>query len=390
MVDMLVFGAMIAIIVIGFSFHQRARRAERLLEESEERLDDLRRSIAAATHERALFLEILSGLGEGLLAIDRDRRVVLANRRFAEMFGAIESLVGRSVGEVARIAAVFEAFDDALAGRESTDSFHVQIGGVDRAIQIRTFPLASDEIAAVAIFIDVTRLERLEQVRRDFVSDFSHEARTPLAALKSAVESFDVGGRPVSPDEERQLRRIMTRQLSRLERLVNDLSELSRIESGDIRLTRSTVALRPLLEGLCEDFAEPAAQKGLRLVVTGDDVSVAADAGRVEQALSNLIDNAIKYSGENAAVEIGLGLDGSSAVVTVRDHGAGIPRDQQERIFHRFFRLDRSRSEVPGAGLGLAIARHLILQHGGSIEVESTPGKGSTFIVRLPLAPQPQ
>jgi len=343
-------------------------------------------SATISTH-RGLLLEILNGLGEGLLAVDRSRRVVLANPRFKEMFAATGDLVGRPLGEAARAPAIFAAFDDALAGREASARFPMRSGVIERKIEARAFPLHADDIAAVALFLDVTQVERLEQIRRNFISDFSHEVRTPLTALRSAVESFELGAGRMSVSEEQQLRRIMARQLARLGRLVEDLSELSRIESGDVSLDRINVDLFALVRDLCEDFTERAGQKNLRLVLDGEPVYVIADPVRMQQALSNLIDNAIKYGGRDSSIDLDVRAENDGAVVTITDHGEGIGEDEKERIFRRFYRVDQSRSqEVAGSGLGLAITKHLILLHRGSIDVESTPGHGATFVVHLPRA----
>ena len=339
----------------------------------------------AVARQRGVLLQILNGLGEGLLAVDRRRHVVLANPRFAEMFGAGGDLVGRPLTEAARAAAVFAAFDAALEGNEASERFPLRSGVAERKIEMRAFPLQADDIAAVALFLDVTQIERLEQIRRNFISDFSHEVRTPLAGLRSAVESFDLGAEHISQDEDQQLRRIMSRQLARLDRLVDDLSELSRIESGDIPLDRTMVELYTLVRDLCEDFADRAAQKALRLIVSGQPVHVCADAMRIQQALSNLIDNAIKYGGDNDSIEIEVSAGEDAGIVTITDHGEGVTLEEKEQIFRRFYRVDKSRSqEISGSGLGLAITKHLVLLHRGSIDVESAPGEGSTFLVRLP------
>jgi two-component system phosphate regulon sensor histidine kinase PhoR len=349
----------------------------------------LETAIAALERQHALDLEILNGLSEGVIAVDQDRRIVLANRRSAELFDAAGALVGRPFREVARVTAVFDAFDRAFAGAELVERFSIRAGVAERKIEMRARPLASEAIAAVAVFIDVTQLERLEIIRRNFISDFSHEVRTPLAGLRCAVETYEgyEGMEHLTATEEEQLRRVMSRQLLRLERLVDDLSELSRIESGDLLLARDRVDLRKLVGDLCEDFAERAAQHGVRFVVTGDAVFICADPLRIQQVLSNLIDNAIKYGGEGKEILIGVGAAGGAAEVRITDRGIGIPDGEKEKIFRRFYRIDKSRSqETAGAGLGLAIAKHLILQHHGTIDVESQPGRGATFIVRLPRA----
>lgn len=349
----------------------------------EQREIALRSTIAALDCQRAMDIAIFDGLSEGVVAVDRSRRIVLANQPFAELFESA-SPVGKGVTEVVRIAAVFQAFDQALTGAESVERFTMRSGPIERTIEIRALPLTSDEIAAVALFIDVTRLERLESLRRNFISDFSHEVRTPLAGLRSAVETYDGTGQ-LTEAEETQLRRIMLRQLLRLERLVDDLSELSRIESGDLLLAHEIVDLRKLVEELCEDFSDRVAQHRIAFLVDGPHLHACADPLRIQQALSNLIDNAIKYGGDGKAIQISLVDLGTSAEIRVADHGAGIAENEREHIFRRLYRIDRSRSqETVGTGLGLAIVKHLVLQHQGSVHVEGEVGAGATFVVRIP------
>ena len=382
----IVAAASIAALVV---LHRRLRAAE----EEMQSLASARERLAAQSEEseaeRAVMLQILDGIGEGLLAIDDERRIVLANRRFSAMFAGSEIAVGRPLSDVLRVAGVFSAFDAALVGEEATERVTIPAGVAERRIEVRTFPLASERIAAVGIFIDVTQIERLERIRRDFISDFSHEVRTPLAALSAAVESYEIGGE-ISAEEDQQLRRVMGRQLRRLGRLVDDLSELSRIETGDLPLELADLELKALLTDLVEDFAERASQEGVRLVLRGQDVHVRADALRIQQAFANLIDNAIKYGGEGSTVEIEVSTSGTAAVVRVIDHGEGVPLAERERIFRRFYRIDKSRSQdVSGTGLGLAITKHLVLLHRGTIDVENTPGAGATFVVSLPLSGAP-
>ena len=339
---------------------------------------DLERRVASAEWQQAILQHILNGMGEGVLAIDAERRVVLANRRFVELFALEAGFTGRPLGEVVRHGAIFGGFDRALARSESAERLTVR----DRTLEMRAFPLPSRDIAAVALFIDVTRVEQLEQMRREFIADFSHEARTPLAALRSAVETYEGG--QVTAEDDRQLRRVMARQVGRLERLVADLAELSQIEAGDLALERVEVDLRRLVDDVCEDFAARAAQKRLRFAVSGG-AHAGVDPMRIQQALSNLVDNAIKYGGENATIDIAVGERGDGATIRITDHGAGISPSERERIFRRFYRVDKSRSQtIAGTGLGLAIAKHLVLLHRGSIDVESEPGRGATFIVTLP------
>lgn len=361
---------------------ERARKAEPITDRTYHgELDDLARAIEELrmaqervrrlleTH-RAAMDEIVEGLGEGLLAVTSEGRVAFANRRMAEMFGVSEVLLGRSVLEVVRKQSVADALERALHGATSTD--RVEYG--DRQIEIRAFPVvASPDIAAVALFIDVSRIERLQRIRKDFLEDFSHEVRTPLAGLKSAAETLEHGG--LTRDYEQQLRHVMQRQIGRIERLVSGLSELNQIESGQLVLDRREVHLRDILLELSEDFG------GL---VEGDAIAV-IDPTRAQQIFTNLLDNARKHGGADGPITIELSTEYREAVVRVSDEGPGIPPHELERIFHRFYRVDRSRSQ-PGTGLGLAIAKHLVVAHGGSICAYNRSPRGATFEVRLPAA----
>jgi signal transduction histidine kinase len=350
---------------------------------------DLARQLSAAEFQNGLLQQIMNGMGEGVLAIDRQRRVVLANRRFAAMFNLQAGFVGKPLATVVRNDSILSGFDEAL-GRatdraDSASRFSIRSGIEERKIEMRAFPLPSHDLAAVALFIDVTHVERLEELRREFIADFSHEARTPLAALKSAVETFEFDRGLLTEEQEGQLRRIMSRQLARLERLAQDLSELSHIEAGDLSLERAEIDLRRLVEDLCEDFRDRADQKHLRFAVTGGGARIHGDAMRLQQAFANLLDNAIKYGGEGTSIDIDVSDDAAYGIVRITDHGEGIPPEERDRIFRRFYRIDKSRSqEIAGSGLGLAITKHLILQHRGNIEVESGVGSGATFIVTLP------
>jgi len=342
-------------------------------------LDDLGRAIEelrmtqmrvrrAFDANRAAMDEIVAALGEGLLAVSPEGRVAFANRRLGEMFGVSAVMVGKSVLEVVRKQSVADALNKALHGEASTD----RVTYDDRKIEIRAFPaVASPDIAAVALFIDVTRIERLQQVRREFLDDFSHEVRTPLAGLKSAAETLENGG--LTRDYEQQLRHVMQRQIGRIERLVSDLSELNQIESGQVDLQRREVHLRELLLELSEDFGSE---------VEGDAVAF-IDPARAQQIFTNLLDNARKHGGAAGKVSVEVTVENSEAVVRVSDEGPGIPPHELERIFNRFYRVDRSRSQ-PGTGLGLAIAKHLVVAHGGSIRAYNRATRGATFEVRLP------
>jgi two-component system, OmpR family, phosphate regulon sensor histidine kinase PhoR len=355
-------------------------------------LDDLARTAeelrAIVLRQKASYEEqgtalqqIVGAIGEGLMALNREGRVVFTNARVGEMFGFDDTMKGRGFLEVVRKHPLFEAFQRALRGEESTTRVSVNSEHGQRQIEIRVFPVASSDIAAVALFIDITEIERLQQMKKDFLDDFSHEVRTPLAGLQSAAESFDGH---LTVEQEKQLRAIMFRQLDRIRRLVSDLAELNHIESGGLVLERRDIDLFGLASEVCEEFRRRMTTEPVAFDVRGTPTFAFVDSSRVQQVLTNLLDNAAKHAGRGDVV-VEVMAERGDAVLRVSDQGDGIPPEDVERIFNRFYRVDRSRS-VPGAGLGLAIAKHLVALHGGTIRAFNRRGGGATFEVRLPLS----
>lgn len=357
-------------------------------------LDELARAIealrsllteqrAAAAEHRSTIEQIVGTLGEGLMAVSESGRVVFANPRVAEMFGGTTPMAGRSVLEVVRQKAVAEAIEVALAGKATVGRVLSSHGAEPRRIEIRAVPVTSSgEIAAVALFIDVSDIERLQRVRRDFLDDFSHEVRTPLAGLRSAAETLLAGGLPA--EHEAAMHQVMARQIHRIDRLVRDIAELNRIESGELVLERKPVDLQEIVSEVYNELADrhPGTT---RILVKGTRAVVSADPVRVHQIVANLVDNALKHGGSEVVVETG--RDEEDCVVRVFDNGEGIPPGEVDRIFNRFYRVDRSRSQdVPGLGLGLAIVKHLALLHAGSIRAWNRPEGGAAFELRLPAA----
>lgn len=350
------------------------RRYHAELDDLARAIDELRamviRQREAHEEHRAAVAEIVSSLGEGLLAVSAKGKVVFANSRFVQMFGVRGELTGRLMVEVVRRQPILAALDRALHGEAGTDRITLGTPDAERQIEVRTVPVASAEIAAVALFIDITTIERLQRIRSEFLDDFSHEVRTPLAGLRSAAETLEQG---VAPEDERQLRHILQRQIARIERLVNDLSELNRIETGELVLQREPFSLRDLFEELSADF---------EFALTGGDATAMLDPIRAQQIFTNILDNARKHGGGTIHVDIASEED--AAVVRISDEGPGIPPQELDRVFHRFYRVDRSRSQ-PGTGLGLAIAKHLVALHGGTIRAFNRAEGGATFEVRLPI-----
>ena len=354
----------------------------RLLDALNRTVIEQRRTIETLRSVRA---RILDAIGEGILAIDREKNIVFANRKMLDLVGAATAVANTPFYQWIRHSAIHSAIDRALEGHPASEIVSISTGGPERQVRVQVFPFGEEsEVAAVAVFIDVTRVEKLERIRRDFLSDFSHEVRTPLAGLRTAVETLEGGG--LEAEQQEQLWGIANRQLIRLERLVHDLSELNRIESGELELVVRKVDLSALVRDLAKDFGERAASRQVSLVVSAEGpVEVLVDLQRVQQIVGNLIDNAVKFSPRGGKVTLRASGTEDRVSIEVSDQGEGIAEGEKRRIFNRFYRVDRSRSqEVPGTGLGLAITKHLAALQGGSIEVDSEPGRGATFRVTLP------
>ncbi len=344
--------------------------------------DSLARAAERAEAERRLTALVLEKLPDGLVVLDSRLHVLEANERFSQMIG-IPTPSGRALYDVVRLRAVYEVFEASLKSGEGMER---TVRLADELVwQVLVVPLpAGSRAAAVGVLRDLTRLERTESMRRTFVADVSHELRTPIASIAAAAETLE----EAAPDESerRELVGLIQRQSVRMKELIDDLMDLAQIESGAVELMQETVPVTGLLSEVAQDLAANASERRVRIDVTGDTrASILADRRRLLQIARNLVDNAIKFSPEGETVGLRAESGPGWAGFSVSDHGPGIPRAERERIFQRFYQIDRSRSKTrPGTGLGLSIVKHLVQLHEGAVEIESEVGRGSLFRVRLP------
>jgi two-component system phosphate regulon sensor histidine kinase PhoR len=284
-----------------------------------------------------------------------------------------------------RNPAIYSAFLDGLKGVERS-GIKVETHGPERQIfDLRVIPIGNGTAeGALGVFFDITRTERLELVRQEFLSNVSHELRTPLTSIIAFVETLESGAMEDKESCQRFLS-IIRKNASRMQGLIDDILELTAIEGGNVQLRVAPVKLENLVDDVCALLDAKAAGHSVVLENrVGPEVMVYADERRLEQMLTNLIDNAIKFSREHGAVRISHER-GKRDRILVQDNGDGIPAQHLERLFERFYRVDRARSrEMGGTGLGLAIVKHLALLHGGEVTVTSELGKGSTFTIHLP------
>ncbi len=344
----------------------------------------LNQAVQRAESERRLTAMVFERLPDGLVVVDAKLRVLESNGRFAEMTG-IPAPAGRGIYEVLRERPLHDGFETTVRTREFSEKT-VRLPD-DRVWQIAVAPLPEGHRAsAVGVLRDVTRLERTEAMRRTFVADVSHELRTPIASIAAAAETLA----EAQPDraESAELLGLIRRQSDRMRELIDDLMDLAQIESGAVPLVREEIPLRELLAEVAEDLESAARDHGVSVRVEGDDaITAMGDRRRLGQLARNLMDNAIKFSPRGAPVVVRVFRQGSRTGFSVEDLGPGIPRAERDKIFQRFYQVDRSRSKVrPGSGLGLAIVKHIAQLHGATVDVEGEVGEGSTFRVSFPAA----
>ncbi len=329
---------------------------------------------------RAQFESLLNSLQDAVFAVDKDGRILWANGAMHEI---VRTRIGDKAVEVVRDPDVMSAIEQARMGNATSNqrAFTVM---PSRAYQVSAAPLPPS--GAVVLLHDITQIDRMEKMRRDFVANVSHELRTPLTAIQGYAETL----RDSSSGHERNYLDIITRNASRMSHLTEDLLMLARVESGELKLRLASVPVSELLEDATEALAADAALRHIHLrAERSTEAAVRADKDAIHQVFTNLISNALNYA--SGTDEVLIGADASDGVVDfwVRDKGPGISSEHHPRLFERFYRIDRARSrETGGTGLGLAIVKHIVLAHGGEVSVESKLGAGATFHFTLPVFQQ--
>ena len=333
--------------------------------------------------KRAELAAVLDRMTDGVLIADAGGKVTLANPAAEGLF-EVKNAIGRTVAEVLRQHKLVEAWRRSReTGQPQEES--VELPARRQFLQLVVLP---DQQSGGSLLLvqNLTRVRRLETIRRDFISNVSHELRTPLASLKALTETLRDGALEDPKAAHRFLGRIET-EVDALTQMAQELLELTRIESGQVPLEFKAIPAASLLLSAADRMRAQAERAGLviRLGAPQDTTNVRADPSRLEQVLVNLIHNALKFTHPGGEVVLSVQTEKEVVRFAVRDTGVGIPVDDLERIFERFYKADRARSGG-GTGLGLSIARHIVEAHGGSIWAESEEGRGSTFYFTIPLA----
>ncbi len=331
---------------------------------------------------------VLGSMVEGVLAVSADRVVLLANHAVRRLLGIrAERVEGRPLIEITRIRALDQSVQQAMSTGEACSTEFEVSSPFRRVINIQANCLPGDPCPGVVLVLhDMTELRRLENLRREFVANVSHELKTPLAAIRAYAETLHMGAVNDAENRDYFLGQI-TDQSDRLHDLIMDMLQLARVEAGQEVFDITDVNVADIAQWSVDSLRDKAAAKGIRLIVEtaeDDEVYVRADEEGLRTIVGNLVDNAVKYSGKPGDVLVRWRTEGDQVAISVQDHGIGIPQEAQDRIFERFFRVDKARSrEMGGTGLGLSIVKHLAGSFGGSVELESAPDEGSNFTVRL-------
>jgi len=366
----------------GVSRHRRLRqRLVTALELSQEVSDERQQQLL---RDNDLFASIIRGMNEGVILVDADRRVRLVNRRCREILGIDFDPANCLLSEIARYPELNTAVDRMLAGDEASQNVALRLYPTGGAFDVRSYRLSRGEV--LLLLFDISQLERLESVRREFVANVSHELRTPLTAVQASVESLEEMESTTA--EQRPFLDIAARNSAHMGLLVSDLTDLSVIETGAVSLEIQSLDLFTVASAVAERLGTVArdAQIDVR-VESGGPVPIDADRRRLEQILTNLLDNALKFTPGGGRVTLQCFIEGDEGVFSITDTGEGIPFDSQEQIFHRFFQVRKERSRtVRGTGLGLAIVKHLMRLHNGQVQLTSVVGEGTTFTLRFPRA----
>jgi len=347
----------------------------------------LGKTLMDLAEEKARVEGILTNMAEGVIAVNADREVIMMNERARRALGVDDAAVGVKLDDISGTVPLVDLVDGVLASG-APDAIEFNRAG--RFVVAHASPLALSDggtSGVVIVLQDVTEITKLEQLRQELLADVSHELRTPLSSIQAFAEALRDG---IVKDETIRARYIsfIHDETVRLGRMVHDLLDLSLMQSGKTRWPAGPVDVGSVVARVVEKFRPQAEQRGLSLAIDiRDNLKVLANEDRVEQAVTNLVDNAVKFTATGGRVDVSARELEGFVEVRIADTGPGIPEEDLPRIWERFYRVEKSRARTKGgAGLGLAIVKQIVLAHGGTVAVESSPEVGSVFSFKLPRA----
>ncbi|MCD6430127.1 MAG: HAMP domain-containing protein [Deltaproteobacteria bacterium] len=343
--------------------------------------------------DRSKLNAILTGMSEGVVAVDRDEKVIHMNHAAALLLRAeSDKSLGKPIWEVTRLQELCDLLNDACkSDGEIKKSINISYGVREQVVEMHAVPLKNGfgkTVGAMVVLLDVSELRHLETVRRDFVTNASHELKTPITAIRAMVETMIDDSANMSEEIRLSFLNKIANQSLRLSAIIVDLMALSRFELQNDLFMTSVIDLGQVVRYSVQGLTPAAEAKGiiLEFFEAEGSLEIVSDEEALDQAVTNILDNAIKYTSSGGHVSTRLYTSGKEAIIEVEDTGIGIEPQDKERIFERFYRVDKARSRgLGGTGLGLAIVRHIVMAHQGRVEVDSRPGIGSTFRLIFPL-----
>jgi len=342
--------------------------------------------------QRNMQQAVFESMKEGVLAVDYDEKILLINNTACNILSiASSALTGKTLQEVVRITEIQKFFKKVISEGNSQETEVIIQHDGDKVLQLSGTILKDvndEEIGVLVVLNDISNLKHLDTLKRDLVANVSHELKTPVTTIKGFIETLQDGA---IDDPKKSLRflEIVLKHIDRLDMIIDDILLLSKLEQNeDSAIELEELPVKPILKSVAEDFEIKSKEKKIKININCEkQLSARLNAHLIEQALSNLVDNAIKYSDKNTSIEIGAYRDNGCLIINVKDNGMGIDAEHLPRLFERFYRIDKSRSrDIGGTGLGLAIIKHIVNVLGGNINVESEAGKGSNFIIKLPVS----
>lgn len=373
----------------------RSEKARREIEQETVRLKGITKELESQSEqvqvaEQARQAALFDSMTEGVLLLDKDAKVLLVNQTLETTFGVKDDIRGVSIMEAFRFHELKELVDRLLIDKK-LEGAELELPGLEKRVLSANASVVldnkGDSQGMILVFHELTRIKELENTRQEFVANVSHELRTPLSMIKGYVETL-VDGANNDPDVAGKFLGTIQKHTDRLAFLIEDLLTISRLESGQVLLNPEVIDVGMMASKIADELNVKSAKRNVTIVSKIDDgILVRADRERLQQVMINLLDNAIKYGKEGGEVVIDAETQpGDRVRVGIHDDGPGIPPDAQERIFERFYRVDRARSrEQGGTGLGLSIVKHIIQSHGGDVWVESKMGEGTSFYFELPV-----
>ncbi len=350
----------------------------------------LKETLAEISSEKQKAEAILIHMTDGIIALDRSGRILLVNPAAASMTGIdAREAIGLGLGDVLPDSGLEELASAVVRGERDEAVGRLVFTGPDLVLNAHVAPVREQGQApggVVIVLHDITQHEKLDRNRKEFVANVSHELRTPLTTIKSYVETL-LEDSPDDPEMQKRFLGVVAGETERMVRLVNDLLTLSHLDSGRLRWEKKPMSVESLVREIQEKFADRCYRKGVRLVsqIQPDTPAVLGDRDRLEQVISNLLNNAVDFTPPGGRVSLNVESEAGWVTVTVSDTGVGIPSEDLPRIFERFYRVDKARSrQFGGTGLGLSIAKEIIEAHGGEISISSEAGQGTEVVITLP------